>query len=81
MPPQDYRNIIFYCSYRSFSSARVVVFTVIDSFGSPSEQATVRVTFDAIDDTPVVDLNGPQAAGVNYSIDYNEGSPAIQVSK
>ena len=54
---------------------------MIDSFGSPSQQATVRVTFDAVDDAPVLDLNGPQTAGVNYSIEYNEGSPAVQVSR
>ena len=64
---------------RAFSTARIVVFSVVDSFGDSSQAALVRVTFDSVDDAPLLDLSGSLIAGVNYSVNFTEGDSAIRV--
>ena len=57
------------------------MFTVVDSFGDSSQAALVRVTFDSVDDAPVLDLSGSLIAGVNFSVNFTEGDSAVMVRK
>ena len=46
-----------------------------DSFGANSAPAIARINFLDVDNsTPVVDLNGPIASGLNFSTTFVEGS-------
>ena len=59
---------------------REVSFTVTDDLGDVSSPAVARVTFNTVDDTPLLDLNGLQQFSVNTSIQYTEGDNALKVS-
>lgn len=61
-------------SYRLFESPRSVVFVVTDELGKQSEQATVTIVFNPIDDNPLLDLNGPVEVGNDYTTYYTEDS-------
>ena len=56
---------------------RAVEFTVSD--GAAVSTATTFVTFNAVNDPPILDLNGPQT-GVNFAVEFLEGSPAVPVA-
>lgn len=56
-----------------------MIFTVIDEFGSIGNQATAFVTFNSTDDSPILDLNGPIQSGLDYSVQFIEGSAPIKV--
>lgn len=45
-----------------------------------SEVAVATVFFTSVDNPPVLDLNGPNQSGRNYSTQYTEESSAVQVS-
>lgn len=53
---------------------RQVQFIISD--GIDETVATTSVTFNLVNDPPVVDLNGPQP-GVNFTVNFEEGSPPI----
>ena len=74
-------NIIILFPCRPFSMPREVSFTVTDDLGGVSSPAVARVTFNAIDDTPILDLNGLQQFSINTSIQYTEGDNAVKVSQ
>lgn len=59
---------------------REVSFTVTDDLGSVSSPAVARITFNTVDDIPLLDLNGLHQFSVNTSIQYTEGDIAIKVS-
>ena len=59
---------------------REVSFTVTDDLRDVSSPAVARVTFNTVDDTPLLDLNGLQQFSVNTSIQYTEGDNALKVS-
>ena len=61
--------------------ARVVRFVVVDSDANstPSAPATVTINFESIDNPPVLDLNGPQQAGRNYSATFEEETDPVMV--
>ena len=59
---------------------REVSFIVTDDLGDVSSPAVARVTFNTVDDTPLLDLNGLQQFSVNTSIQYTEGDNALKVS-
>lgn len=59
---------------------RIVRFIVTDNEGASSEAVVARVNFNAIDNKPTIDLNGPELPGQNVSVVFIEGSPAVMVS-
>ena len=78
----DYLTILSSVSYNNVlqspdSLIRMVVFTVSD--GSSVSAATAYVSFDLVNDPPVLDLNGPQP-GSSVTITYIEGSPPIVIT-
>ena len=58
---------------------RVVTFIVADELSIQSEPAIVTINFQSIDNPPVLDLNGPQRAGRDSSVTFQEESDPIMV--
>ena len=58
------------------SELRNVRFVVSD--GTAETTATTSVTFNLVNDPPVVDLNGPQM-GVNNTVNFSEGAPPVAI--
>ena len=51
----------------------------MDEEGGQSLPATVIINFESIDNPPVLDLNGPQEAGRDYTATYLEGNDSTPV--
>ena len=73
-----------FCSYFSRlgdpqTLPRVVRLTVNDG-SSTSNIATVYIDFSAVNDPPRVDLNGPFAPGIDYTVDFYEGSAGVGIA-
>lgn len=50
-----------------------------DEDSGQSNTAMVIINFESIDNPPVLDLNGPQLPGRDYSVSYAEGSNPVMV--
>lgn len=66
---------LFYNKFSPFLTSRMISYTITDdSSGTSTPPAIARVSFNAIDDTPYVDLNGPTIGGDNLTVPYTEGN-------
>ena len=66
---------------RPLQDLREIFFVVTDNEIEPllSKEAVATVFLRSVDNPPVLDLNGPDQPGRNYTTSYIEESPAIQV--
>lgn len=64
MPAANYSGLDSF-TYRAFDGT------------NQSNLVTVNINVAAVNDAPVVDLNGPANAGINYQAQYLAGGPAI----
>ncbi len=45
-----------------------------------TNQATVNLTVDPVNDAPAADLNGPDGGGTAYATTFTEGGPAVNIT-
>ena len=58
---------------------RVIEITANDDGSATSQIASAFVTFEAVNDPPLVDLNGPEV-GSSFSVDFTEGDQSVAIS-
>ena len=79
---EDFSMILSSVSYNNILQnpnplVRRVVFTVDD--GMSSSVATAFISFDLVNDPPILDINGP-SVGFNLTVTFSEGSSPIAVT-
>ncbi|MCP5092067.1 MAG: DUF4347 domain-containing protein, partial [Gammaproteobacteria bacterium] len=62
------------------TAARVLDFVVTDGDGGTSNTSQGAVLVSADNDTPVVDLNGTNGAGINFATTFTEDGGAVNVT-
>ena len=70
------RNITYANVSDSPAASRTVRFVLTDGDGGTSNAATKVINVTAVNDAPVVDLNGG-AAGIDYTTTFTEDGPAV----
>ena len=79
---RDFSSVLRSVSYNNVLQSpspvlRRAVFAVSD--GTSVSQATAFISFDLVNDPPILDLNGPPP-GSDLSVTFLEGSPAIPIT-
>ena len=63
-----------------WSGTTAFEFKVTDSGGADSGSQFILITVDAVNDAPVVDLNGTNDAGTDFAATFTEGGGAVLVA-